>query len=269
MKKINHGSFGGSRMGAGAGMFGRRGFLMGPNDGKGGSGGGDPDPDADAEEEKKFNERYHKAATAREKRFKADLVKEMNAMFESTFGGKFDELRKLLVESDPPEGRERERESGEGGGKLSAEAEAMIRQAQRDAKEAKALADKWQSEATAEKSRASKNEERQALMSQLQGKVKPALLDMVVDQLHARHLIRDAESGTILWKDDEGQTLPLKEAVTAWAKSDVGKEFTPPKQVSGTGSRGGSPEENASRIPGTMNAETLGSIVLGSIPGQR
>ncbi len=229
-----------------------------------GAGGGDKE----AEEEKRWNERFHKASTAREKRFKADLVKEMGSMFENQFGGKFDELRKLLVESEPGEERgEGERERG--GNKLSAEAEAMVRQAQRDAKEAKDLAAKWQTEATAEKQRASKNEERQALMSQLQGKVKPALLDMVVDQLHGKHLTRDPETGTILWKDDEGQTLPLKDAVVAWAKSDVGKEFTPPKAVAGSGSRGGSPEDRASRIPGTMNAETLGDIVLGSIPGQR
>ncbi len=259
---IKSGTVGGSRMGAGAGMFGRRGMLMAPNEEGEGGGGGE---DKGADFEKKFNELFHKASTSREKKFKADLVKEMGTMFETQFGGKFDELRKLLVESEPSE-RE---EGGERGGKLSSEAEAMIRQAQKDAKEAKQLADKWQSEATAEKGRASKNEERQALMSQLQGKVKPALLDMVVDQLHAKHLMRDAETGTILWKDDDGATLPLKEAVNAWAKSDVGKEFTPPKPVAGTGSRGGSPEDRASRIPGTMNAETLGDIVLGSIPGQR
>lgn len=231
----------------------------------GGGGGGD--------DEAKWNERFHKASTEREKRFKASLVKELGAMFESQFGSKFDELRKILVDSPDPGGappREGEGEGRGGGGhKLSSEAEAMIRQAQRDAKEAKQLADKWQSEATQEKSRASKNEERQALLSQLSGKVKPALLDMVVDQLHARHIVRDPETKTILWKDDEGGTLPLKDAVAAWAKSDVGKEFTPPKEVRGTGSRGLSPEDNASRIPGSMNAETLGNIVLGSIPGSR
>lgn len=239
--------------------------ITGDDPAGGGGGGGAP-----ADDEAKWNERFHKASTEREKRFKASLVKELGAMFESQFSGKFDEIRKLLVESEPPGGKPPGNDDKGGTGqKLSAEAEAMIRQAQRDAKEAKQLADKWQSEATAEKGRASKNEERQALMTQLNGKVKPALLDMVVDQLHARHLTRDPETGTILWKDDDGNTLPLKEAVTAWAKSDVGKEFTPPKEVRGTGSRGGSPEENASRIPGTMNAETLGGIVLGSIPGNR
>jgi len=218
------------------------------------------------DEEKKFNERFHKAATEREKRFKKELVKELGTLVETQFGSKFDELKSLI--SAAPEKKDDPDPAG-GAGSLSKEAEAMIRQAQKDAKEAKQAAEKWQAEATAEKGRASKNEERQALMSQLTGKVKPALLDMVVDQLHAKHLMRDPDSGTILWKDEDGNTLPLKDAVTAWAKSDVGKEFTPPKEVRGTGSRGGSPEENASRIPGTMNPETLGSIVLGSIPGNR
>lgn len=232
--------------------------AVGDPPGEGGGGGDD---------EAKWNERFHKASTEREKRFKASLVKELGSMFETQFGSKFDELRKILVESpEPKKGDPGDPGAGHG---MSKEAEAMIRQAQRDAKEAKQLADKWQSEATAEKGRASKNEERQALLSQLSGKVKPAVLDMVVDQLHGKHIMRDPDSGTILWKDDEGNTLPLKDAVTAWAKSDIGKEFAAPKEVRGTGSRGGSPEDNASRIPGTMNSETLGSIVLGSIPGNR
>lgn len=257
MRQIKSGS-GGSHLG----MFGRiTMFREGENE-KGGGGG---DEDKDKIDEGKWNERFHKASTAREKRFKADLVKEMGAMFETQFGGKFDELRKLLVESD----EKPEKEEKEGKGHLSAEAEAMIRQAQKDAKEANDRAKKFEEAAGAEKTKTLKNEERTALMSQLQGKVKPALLDMVVDQLHGKHLTRDPETGTILWKDADGSTLPLKEAVAAWAKSDVGKEFTPPKGVAGTGSRGATPEENASRMPGTMNAETLGGIVLGSIPGSR
>lgn len=223
-------------------------------------------------EEAKWNERFHKGSTEREKRFKMSLLKDVESLLETKFGAKFDELRQLLVEApagDDPKDKNRE-EDRPGTGKLSAEAEASIRQAKQDAKEAKALADKWQAEATAEKVRASKNEERQALVSQLNGKVKPALLDMVVDQLHAKHLTRDAESGAILWKDDDGGTLPLKEAIAAWAKSDVGKEFAPPRSVSGAGTRGpsGGGDDPSTRT-GPMDMEKLGNIVLGSIPGQR
>jgi len=223
-------------------------------------------------DETTWNERFHKGSTEREKRFKTSLLKDVENLLETKFGTKFDELRQLLVDSpsgdDPNAGRERDERPGTG--KLSAEAEASIRQAKQDAKEAKQLADKWQAEATAEKVRASKNEERQALVSQLNGKVKPALLDMVVDQLHAKHLTRDQDSGAILWKDEDGATLPLKEAIAAWSKSDVGKEFAPPRSVSGTGSRGpsGGGDDPATRT-GPMDMEKLGNIVLGSIPGQR
>lgn len=245
-------------------MFGARGPTMAKED-EGGGGGGDDAAAADAAFEAKFNALFHKASTAREKRFKTELVKEMSTVLDTSVGTRFDELRKLIVEGDG----ERQEQRGEPN-KMSAEAEAMIRQAQKDAKEAKDAATKWQSEATAEKQKALKNEERQELREQLSGKVKPALLEMVVDQLHAKHLMRDPETGRILWKDEDDQTLPLKDAVAAWAKSDVGKEFTPPRDARGTGSRGGrEPEDNAARIPGTMNAEKLGDIVLGSIPGQR
>lgn len=221
-------------------------------------------------EETTWNERFHKGSTEREKRFKASLIKDVESLLETKFGAKFDELRQLLVEAPEPERREDPEQRGGAGGKLSAEAEASIRQARADAKEAKGLADKWQAEATAEKVRASKNEERQALLSQLNGKVKPALLDMVVDQLHAKHLTRDQESGAILWKDDDGATLPLKEAIAAWSKSDVGKEFAPPRSVGGTGSRGpANGGDDAGVRNGPMDMEKLGNIVLGSIPGQR
>ncbi len=251
-------------------IFGRQMFKMLMAAEGGGGGGATKTPEElAAEDEARWNERFHKASTEREKRFKAALVKEMSGVLETQFGAKFDELRKILVES--PEDKEDRPQPGErGAGKLSPEAEAMIRQSQKDAKEAKDLAKKWESEATAEKQRASKNEERQALLSQLNGKVKPALLDMVVDQLHSKHLTRDPESGAILWKDEDGATLPLKEAIATWAKSDVGKEFAAPRDVRGTGGRG--PAEGNSggdRTPGSMTMEKLGDVVLGSIPGQR
>lgn len=243
--------------------------MKSTEDDKGGGGGKDDNDDdkeaSDAAEEAKFNARFHKAMTAREKRFKADLMKDVTATLESTFGAKFDELRKIIVETPEDEDKEEKK-----GGKLPAEVEAMIRQAQRDAKEAKDAAAKWEKTAIEEKQRASKNEERQELMSHLNGKVKPALVDMVVDQLHSKNIVRDPDTNKILWKDDEGQLLPLKEAVTAWAKSDVGKEFAAPKDVRGTGSRGASAtaDDNALRT-GAMDGEKLASIVLGSIPGQR
>jgi hypothetical protein len=249
------------------GLFGRPTIFMAPAD-PGGSGSKTPE-ELEADDERRWNERFHKGSVEREKRFEAKMMKTIEGVLESKYGAKFDELRQLLVESpEEPTGREPEREREGGAAKLSSEAEASIRQARKEAAEAKAMSEKWQNEVTAERQKASKSEERQQLVSLLNGKIKPAQLDMVVDHLHSKNITRDSETGAILWKEADGTTLPLKEAVTNWTKSDVGKEFAPPRGAVGTGSRGPTPEENALRQPG-MDAEKLASIVLGSIPGQR
>ena len=110
-----------SKNGSGAahvGLFGRPTIHMqsaGDPGGGGGGGGGD--------DEARWNERFHKASTEREKRFKASLMKEMGAMLESQFGAKFDELRKILVESEPGPGPGEERE----GERLSTAVERILR----------------------------------------------------------------------------------------------------------------------------------------------
>lgn len=217
--------------------------------------------------EERFNMLFHKASIEREKRFKKDLMKE----FDSTLGPKFEELREALkasvTEKANPEAKQGE--PGQPPAKLSAEAEALLRQAQKDAKDAKDMADKWRKDAEAERARGRAAEERQQLTTLLTGRVKPSVLEMVVDQLHGKNIVRDEDSGTILWKDHDGATLPLKDGVSAWAKSDLGKEFAPPVPVKGTGSRGpGDGGANGVR-PGDMTLDILGSIVEGSMGGSR
>jgi len=246
-------------------------IFMGPNDGGGGGGtGGDNGGSGEKPEYltvAQFNEMFHKASTEREKRFEQKLMGNLKTTMETTIGTKFDEIRQLIVEA--PEDREDKSDHGGGSGKMSPEIEAILRQTRAEAAEAKKMAEKWQNEATAEKQRMAKNEERQTIQGLLNGQVKPAMLEMLVDQMHSKHLTRDPESQTMLWKDSDGATLPLKEGIAAWLKSDIGKEFAPPRQAQGTGSRGNNGADQSTLRSGTMDMEKLGSIVLGSIPGQR
>jgi hypothetical protein len=235
------------------GLFGRPTIMREGEDDKGGGGGDD-------EEEKKFSDRFnklfHKAMGEREKRLEGKLSKS----FETALAAKLDEFMKTIA--PPKDDQGGDPKGGAGGGEkkhLSPEIEAMIKQAQKDAKEAKDAADKWRKEAEAEKKRNLRAEERQNLIGALNGMVKPQLLDMVVDQLHNKNLTRDPESGTILWKGDDGEPLPFKDGVAAWMKTDFAKEVAPPRQAGGSGSRG--PGDGTNRDPKSFTSEDLGTLL--------
>lgn len=227
--------------------------------------------DDDDEFTKKFNELFHKASKERETRFKKDLLKDID----TSFGAKFDAFSESMKENiallaadrdldrddeedqDPPERADPKDKRG-----LSPEDNARIRQAEKDAKEAKDSANKWQKEAEAEKTRNQRAEERSQLTSLLTGRVKPPLLDMVVSQLSA-NVVRDPEDPTrILWRDpSNSELLPLKDGADLWAKSDAGKEVAPPRNVGGAGGRG--PGEGGGARGGEMSFERLGSMISG------
>lgn len=219
----------------------------------------------DEEDIEKINEIVHKAIGTREKRFEEKLGKKMDELF----GTKFEELRTLIAESDnddDDEGKSK-KPPNEGGepangspSKLSPEVEAALKQAQKDAKEAKDLAEKWKKEAEAERIAKMQTEELTALTQGLTGRVKPALLDMVVKQLHG-NIVRDPESKTILWKNSDGDHLPLKDGLDSWCKSDAGKEVAPPRDIRGTGSQGGS--SGGLQKGQAMTLDQLGDILTG------
>lgn len=215
---------------------------------------------------KTVNEIVHKIVQERDKRFESRMTKKM----EDTLGTKFDELKTLIMSDDddddnnddkaPPNNRERDVNAQPG--KLAPEVEAMIKQAQKDAKEAKDLAAKYQKEAEAERTAKMQTEELNALTQGLTGSVKGPLLEMVVKQLHG-NIVRDPESKAILWKNADGEHLPLKDGLETWKKSEAGKEVAPPRDVRGSGSHGGG---NGVPLKGDdMNMDTLGAILSGTI----
>jgi hypothetical protein len=250
------------------GMFGRSLIMMNKEGDPKPGGGGDPGEGGDdGDSEKKFgemfNKYFHKAMGEREKRLETKIMKGL----ETTLGSKLEELKTLFASEKGEKGGEGG-DPGEGKKKdeLSPETRAALQRAERDAMEAKEKAEKWEREAKSASEKARKNEERNLIASSLNGKVKPALLDMVVDQLHGKHVVRDEEDDTkILWKTADGELLPFKDGVETWAKSDFGKEVAPPVAARGSGGRGG---EGGAR-GGEMNAETLGGLISGMIPGAR
>lgn len=251
------------------GFFGRPTIFMGPEKDKGGGGGGsggeggdDGDDDGDINEEafgKLFNKFFHKAFGEREKRLEQKLTKSV----ESTLGSKMDELLTKLSEGKPKGEGGDDKSKGDpnpGPMKLPPEFQAQMAQMQKDLKEAKDIAAANKREAEEQKSKSRKGEERQQLTQMLNGSVKPALLEMVVGQLHS-NVVRDDESGAILFKNSEGELVPLKDGIEAWKKSDAGKEVAPPRQAGGSGSQGGS--GSVPTRPGDFTAEHLGNIIAG------
>jgi hypothetical protein len=227
-------------------------------------------PDDDEEPDEKyttqFNKLFHKAMGEREGRIEKNLAKK----FEGMLAGKFDELRTLLASTDADTDDDVDAtvdvDAG-GEARISPDVRAKMLRMDRENKEFRESSMRFQQQYEAERARGQRAEERQALSSVLGPFVKPKMLDIAVDQLHARNLMRDEETGTILWKSDDGTTLPLKDGVASWAKSDVGKEFAPPVEARGRGGRG--PEGANGIQPGKMTVEDLGSVITGSIPGQR
>jgi len=233
-----------------------------------------PDDDDDAAFTEKVNKILHKALTDRDGRLEKKLLKN----FDTMLGGKFDELRTQLTadipdddDVDVPDVVPAVAPGGTptpGVAQLSPEDRARIKRAEQQAKEANDKAEKFRIQAEKAEAEKAHTEERQMLQSTLAPYVKPKLLDIVVDQIHGKHLHRDPDSKQMFWKDENGETLPLKDGAAAWSKSDVGKEFAPPVESRGRGGRG--PNGSGDGVtPGKMTSDTLGDIVMGSIPGQR
>lgn len=241
------------------GMFGRP--MMFREEEKEKTGGGEGgEGDAEKRFGEMFNKFFHKAMGERDKRSEAKMTKTLEG-FQAKM---MEELGKLFeakgTEEKKPEGGDQQKKT-----ELDPETRAALKRAEDTAKESLAKATKWEQEAKAAKEQARKTEERNLLVSSLNGKIKPALLDMVVDQLHGKHVIRDSDDeNKILWKNSDGELLPIKDGLETWQKTDFAKEVAPPVQARGSGGRGGG--EGAGQ-GGAFSAETLGNIIASSIPG--
>lgn len=227
------------------------------------------DEDQEKAFEERFNKFFHKAMGEREKRFEKNILKRLD----ESLGSKMDELRTLIMSDDgdgdeqpPPigdDGKQRPAPTGQQTQALPPEIAAAVKRAERQAKDAMEKAERFEREAKEEKAKLQRSEEQQQLTQLLTGRVKPAVLDMVVRDLHGSRVVRD-EDGKILWKGDDDQMLPLKDGVEGWARSDVGKEFAPPANARGSGGRGA---DGAVGKDGTLTMEGFGDLLARSMGG--
>lgn len=246
--------------GAHLGMFGRPTMLMAPVGDEGGGGGGD-DEDKPITITRKglitlINETFHRAFGEREKR----LTKSLSDTLNKALGEKMDDLRKALIDdTEPPPSGGREDERG-GGGQIPAHLQAELTASKRAAEEAKAEGLKLRQEIEAERAKGMRAEERQKLTAALTGRVKGTLLDVVVNDLHSKHLVRDPETGDMLWKTGQGdETVPFEAGIDAWGKTDYAKEVSPPRDVGGSGGR--SPQGGRGNQP--MDSAGVADAIFG------
>ena len=258
--KTRHGGTGAAHINWG--MFGSRGPLLAPvgdgGGGGGGGGGGDlaPTPTAD-DITKMVNEVVHKAFGEREKRMVKTMEKTMSD-FMTKFQESLPEMLKEHAPTPPDPGQPGQPKPQPGA--LSPELEARFKAQENAIKVATEKAAKMEKERDEERTARARTEEKQLLLQELTGKVKPTVLEMVVRDLHGSNITRDPESGAILWKNGD-EVLPLKDGVAAWAKSDLGKEFAPPVNAGG----GGRTPGNGPMSPNgaALTPEDVGNLLFG------
>jgi len=216
------------------------------------------DPEIDEKFTKAFNKLFHAGMAERDKR----TAKQMQKLVEDGVGnaikGLTEQLPELLKSHLPPPPEQPKQQPGQ----LSPELEARFAKTDKELKEARAAAEKWKTAAEEQQRARDRSEEQQLLQQHLTGKVKPVLLPVAVAQLHGTNIVRDKESGKVVWRDDDGEFLPLADGVEKWAKSELGKEFAPPVSAGGSGSRGGSGNNNTGRSGKIENSEQLADILF-------
>lgn len=230
----------------------------------------DDDKDDDTEGEeiflKLFNKHFHKAMGERDNRLLKKVTASMGELLDAKLGEALDsKLNAWLEESGNDDDARRGEEPSVGSGKLPPELEARMRASEKEAKEAKDIADKYKKQVEEAKAREKRNEELKMLSDAIAPSVKAKLLDMTVSDLHAKRLVRDEDTDKILWKNDEGELLPFKDGVAEWLKSDQAKELAPPRDVRGTGGRG--PEGGGKGGKGgAFSLEDVGAAIINGLP---
>lgn len=237
-------------------MYGKMTMFRAPEDDPPGGGGAGEDDFT-----KKFNKLFHAASKERDNRILKQLDEKLKGVSEAlgtSLAAKMDELKGLLKVDDDDDA-DAKKKSG-----LSPEVEAALRQAQKDAADAKAESSKYAKERDEERNRNDRSEERQMILAELSGKIRPELLDVMVDQLHAKNITRDPDTKRVLFKSGDDEVVPFKDGLAEWMKSDTAKAATPPRDVGGGGGR---QPRGGGQAPGPMDLTQLGEIVSGSIPG--
>jgi len=201
-------------------------------------------------------EELNKAITARFTDHQKKLEKHLES-FSGTLTGKLEELLKAAVPApkstdaaDPP--------------KADTDSPAL-RGMMKQLEELKRDNAKIQQERDAERTRAKDATLRQQLSD--------ALIKNGVDASRVKHAVgilidsekrvRFEEDGdSIVFKDNDNTDVDLLTGIKSWVKSDDGKFYLPPRGVNGSGDRGAGRAPSTSNNSKTVNAESLGNLLL-------
>lgn len=250
----NAGSVGSARRA----LFGKLTMLMAPEaDPKGGAG-GEPDDDKPLTRKEaialigtEVGKSVNGAMKDHSKRITADITKTFDEKL-AGFGEKLEQIGEKLTAAPPPPPDDKG-EKGKGGGdkgnlppeilaelKQLRENQGKLEKRSKEAEDARAQAEK----------KALINAERTALSEALIAKgIKKTMLPSAVALLYVeKQRIRTTEEGKRVFKNDDGEELPLEDGVAEWLKGEEGLEYMPPRSAGGAGSgpsKGGSSNPNA------------------------
>lgn len=205
--------------------------------------------------EEKINKVVHKAMTERDDRLIKKLTGDDSPIMKK-LGDVLGPVAEFMKKAEEEKTKEPPKSEP---GKPSPEFEARFASLEKELKAQKEKTEKAEAAAKAERERSLRNEERTMLTQSLSGKVKPALMDMVAENLH-KNLTRDPDSGAVLWKDGD-TTLPFKDGFESWTKSDYAKEVAPPREAGGSGGRG--PTGGGPSSGGNFGIADLGAMISG------
>lgn len=167
---------------------------------------------------------------------------------------------------DPPAGGD-DKGGKAGGGKLDPELERRIKAAEKAADDARKLAADEKAKREEAEAKARAQEERTQLHGLLQtAKIRPELLELTVDQLHAKRLVRDDE-GALRWKGDDGALVDPKDGLAAFLKTPTGLALLPPRDAGGSGAGGGKPPAGGGKPGDLSDAQFVAGVLGNGTPG--
>ncbi len=202
-------------------------------------------------------EELNKAITARFTDHQKKLEKHLES-FSGALTGKLEELLKAAVPAPAPTS------TAETPKPADADSPAL-RGMMKQLEELKRDNLKIQQERDAERTRAKDATLRQQLSD--------ALIKNGVDATRVKHAVgilvdsekrvRFEEDGdSIVFKDNDNTDVDLLTGIKSWVKSDDGKFYLPPRGVNGSGDRGAGRAPNVTNTSKTVNAESLGNLIL-------
>ena len=237
----------------------------GAGGGAGGGEGGDDGGDDDAKFTASFNKLFHAAIKGERKKIAKDISDEIAPSLAEMIGKgvaeAFTKHQTDLEEKAKAGGAGGGQGAGAGPGALPPDVEKRLKAAEDKAEKAEKAQKAADDARKAAEAKALRDQEHAQLIAGLTERgVRKALIGMAAKDLHER-IVRDEKTNEIVFKlgDDE---YDLAKGLDKYMESDAGKELLPPRDVGGSGNRGGTSDRRGAK--GEMTHEQFGSKFFGN-----